>query len=330
MNLPPEPEYRNRLREAADLIRNHRNFFLTTHRNPDGDGLGCESALHAALTKLGKQVTVVNVHPLPETYRFLPASGLFQTKPREMEHFEVAVFLECPDLERSGMVLPVPGGADHILNIDHHAFNSRFGTVNLIDPSAAAAGEQIWDLLECLDFKVGEEEAVGLYTALATDTGNFRYASVTPQTHRIAAELLAAGVRPGEMNERLYEQTPPEVLKLLSAALARVRFSRDGRLGWFAVTRADVQVSGARENQTENFVNHVRAVKGVDVAVFFQEMNSGEIKISFRSRNRVDVAELARGLGGGGHARAAGVTLRGTLEVVQPRVLEAVEKKLAE
>jgi phosphoesterase RecJ-like protein len=200
--------------------------------------------------------------------------------------------------------------------------------VNLVDPTAAAAGEQVWELLMALDCPVDKRQAIGIYTAIATDTGQFKYSSVTPRTHRIVAQLLELGLEVGYMNEQIYERVPRAAMLLLGMALEKVQYNAAGTVGWFSVTQEMLHAAGAAENQTENFINYVRSVEGVQVAIFFQEMSDGKVKISFRSRGRVDVSALAHDLGGGGHRRAAGVTLALSLAEAQTRVLAAVEASL--
>jgi phosphoesterase RecJ-like protein len=274
-------------------------------------------------------VTVVNAHSVPAIYHFLPNQENFQVGTARGATYDAAIMLECPDVQRSGGVIPIPGGAKEIINLDHHVFNTRYGTVNLIDPTAAAAGEQVWDLLSALNCPMDKRMAVGIYTAIATDTGHFKYASVTPRTHRVVAQLLELGLEVGFMNEQIYERVPRESLTLLGLALENIQYTADGMLGWFSVTQAMLRAAGAQENQTENFINYVRSVEGVQVAIFFQEMNGDKVKVSFRSRGRVDVSALAYTLGGGGHQRAAGVTLPGSLEQVQAKVLAVVGTALA-
>jgi len=323
--LERDPGYAEEFKRALKIVDAHQDFFLTTHLNPDGDGLGCESALSLALTCLGKTVTVRNAHPTPPLYDFLPNRELFQVGGREERHHEVAIILECPDEGRTGGVIEIPGGADQIINLDHHVYNARYGTVNLVDPTAAAAGEQVWDLLAALDCSVDKRMAVGIYTAIATDTGHFKYASVTPRTHRTVAQLLELGLEVGYLNEQIYERSSAEALHLLALSLCGVKYNAQRNVGWFSVTRQMLAASDAQENQTENFVNYVRAVTGVEVAIFFLEMTDGRIKISFRSRGHVDVAAIAYEFGGGGHRRAAGAQISGPLEAAQAAVVATVE-----
>ena len=326
--LERDPVYDQEFARAIQVIEKHNDFILTTHINPDGDGLGCESALSLALTGMGKKVTVVNANATPALYSFLPNRDSFNVATGYSQHHEVAIFLECPDEQRAGGVIDISRGASQVINIDHHVFNSRFGTVNLIDPTAAAAGEQVWDLLEGLKCQCDKLMAIGIYTAIATDTGHFKYAGVTARTHQIIAQLVELGVRPNYMNEQLYERVPVEGLHLLAMALAWVRFNARHNVGWFSVTQDMLTATGAQESNTENFVNYVRAVEGVEVAVFFLETREGKTKISFRSRGAIDVSIIARQLGGGGHQRAAGVLLSEPLELAQARVLTEVEKRV--
>jgi len=326
--LERDAVYEREFERALEIITCHNDFVLTTHINPDGDGLGSESALLLALTSMGKKVTVVNANPIPDLYHFLPEREQFQVEVPHTQQHEVAIFLECPDETRTGGVISIPGGAKYIINIDHHVFNSRYGTVNLVDPTAAAAGEQIWDLLCALDCQRNKRMAIGIYTAIATDTGHFKYAGVTSRTHQIIAQLIALGVQPSYMNEQLYERVPAEGLHLLAMGLCTVKYNAQHNVGWFAITQEMLRKANAKANYTENFVNYVRAVDGIEVAIFFLETAEGKVKISFRSRGTIDVSTIARKFGGGGHQRAAGALLSGPLEEVQIRVLAEVEARV--
>jgi phosphoesterase RecJ-like protein len=322
--LDRDDTYDHELEKAVEVMHQHQQFILTTHLNPDGDGLGCESALYLALTGMGKTVRIVNAHPIPDLYYFLPQHSQFEVGQIEATPQDVIIYLECPDEKRSGEVIKNSEQAAHIINIDHHVFNARYGSINMIDPTASAAGEQIWDLLSALNCSRDNRMAIGIYTAIATDTGHFKYAGVTSRTHQIIGELLELGVQPSYMNEQLYERVPAEALNLLARALCTVEYNQDKSVGWFHITQAMLRESGAKQNQTENFVNYVRAVDGVQVAIFFMETSDGKVKLSFRSKGGVDVSAIAHQLGGGGHQRAAGTLLTGGLNEVKEKVLSVV------
>jgi phosphoesterase RecJ-like protein len=319
--LERDSTYEREFERAIDIIKQHNDFVLTTHVNPDGDGLGSESALYVALKSMGKKVMVVNANPTPDLYYFLPEREWFLVEVPHRQQHEVAIFLECPDEERSGNAVELPQGAKYVINIDHHVYNSRYGTVNLIDPTAAAAGEQVWELLCALDCPRNKRMAIGIYTAIATDTGHFKYAGVTSRTHMIIAQLLELGVQPSYMSEQIYERVPSEGLHLLALGLCGVQYNARRNVGWFTVSQDMLEKTGTKANYTENFVNYVRAVEGVEVAVFFLET-------SFRSRGAVDVSAIAHQFGGGGHQRAAGALISGALSEVQTQVLAAVETRV--
>lgn len=322
--LDRDEAYEQEFEKAIDVISTHDQFILTTHLNPDGDGLGCESALYLALTNMGKKVKIVNAHPIPDLYYFLPQHDVFTTGEIKATPKDVVIYLECPDEKRSGEVVKHSDRAAHIINIDHHVFNARYGSINLIDPTASAAGEQIWELLSSLDCTRDNRIAIGIYTAIATDTGHFKYAGVTPRTHQIIGQLIELGVHPSYMNEQLYERVPREALDLLARALCTVEYNQDESVGWFYITQAMLQETQAKQSQTENFVNYVRAVDGVEVAIFLMETNDGKVKISFRSRGAVDVSTIAHHWGGGGHQRAAGALIEGSLAEVKKKVVDDV------
>ncbi len=327
--LNRDPDYDREFENALKVINEHKQFILTTHINPDGDGLGCESALVLALTSMGKKVRIVNAHPIPDLYYFLPQHDVFEVGELQATSKDVVIYLECPDEQRSGNVIKQTQKAAHIINIDHHVFNARYGTINLIDPTASAAGEQIWELVSALNCSRDQRMAIGIYTAIATDTGHFKYAGVTPRTHQIIGQLIELGVQPSYMNEQLYERVPLEALALLGRALCTVNYNLERTVGWFYITRAMLAETHAKQNQTENFVNYVRAVDGVQVAIFFLETEDEKIKISFRSRGSVDVSTIAHHFGGGGHQRAAGALLEGSMEQVQEKVLAEVLTRMS-
>jgi phosphoesterase RecJ-like protein len=329
-DLESQATYQEAFEAILEVFRSAPAFVLTTHLNPDGDGLGCEAALAAALRQLGKKVKVVNHDPLPEVYRFLPLQEMLEVAPLALTGEEVVVYLECPSQDRAGACLQGLHPDIRTINIDHHVFNTHYGTYNLVDPGAAAAGEQIWDLLKALGVEISEAVGIGVYTAIATDTGQFMYASVTGKTHRIVAELLDAGLPHDQINQQIYQQLPLSTIRLLSKALGTLSSQNQGRVCSFHVTRSMLRATGALPSQTENFVNYARAIQGVEVAVFFQEMGTKKIKISLRSRGKIDVFKIAHALGGGGHRRAAGVTLEHALSEARERVLELVDHALAE
>jgi phosphoesterase RecJ-like protein len=298
---------------------------------PDGDALGSALALAQGLMAQGKRVEVVCQDPVPELYSFLPGSSLVLTPDQVRGPHEVAVFLDCTDASRVGeAALALANGARVRLNVDHHVTNSLFGDMNYVDPQRAAVGEQVYLVLQAMGVKVGKPTAMCLYVAIATDTGQFCYSNTTVETHRLVASLLEDGANPAQVSESLYESRSLPSLRLLSLALGVLRVSSCGQVAWVSLSRSMLKEAGARDDEAEGLINYPRSLEGVAVGILLKEIDEDRVKVSFRSRDRVDVSRLAASLGGGGHPRAAGCLLEMGLQEAEDAVvrvaLEAVRE----
>jgi phosphoesterase RecJ-like protein len=245
--------------------------------------------------------------PLPVEYRFMPLQEVFHEPPADLADRTV-VFLDCGNIDR----MPVDwlqDGAD-ILNIDHHHDNTRFGAINLVDDTASCTAEIVLELATLLGAEITPEIATALYVGLITDTGMFMYENADARSHRVAAVLIEAGVEVNEVFRRLYERMPTEKVRLLARSLDRVERHLGGALSMTYVSADDYEATGADEVLTEGIIDHVRALEGTAVAAVIRDKpNSGGAarKASLRSTDgSVDVSEIARKMGGGGHRRAAG------------------------
>lgn len=311
--------------EPSDIIaalRSCNRFLISVHRNPDGDALGSQLALMLALEKSNKTVVAQNLDPVPEIYRFLPASSRIRTGSTVEGRYDAILVLDA-DPPRTGLF---DGNypAETRINIDHHITNPVEWPLTWLAPSASATGEMVYELIQRLGVPIDREIALCLYTAIFTDTGSFRYSNTTPKSMRIAAELIEAGADPWLVTENVYESFAYRRIKLLGTVLAGVERSEDGRIAWVVVTEELFHRFGASSEDTENFINFVRSTKGVEVAVLFRQTAALQYKISLRSKGRVDLSGLAQSLGGGGHKNAAGSTVDGTLDEVKKRVIGAV------
>jgi phosphoesterase RecJ-like protein len=299
---------------------------LVLHVRPDGDSIGSTLAMARALRVLGKAAEVVAPDPIPPNLAFVPGADAVVGAGGSAGAFDTALFLDCASLDRIGGATADLGRAGPILNVDHHSSNLRYGAVNYIQPQAAACGEVTYDLIRGLGVALDPEIALGLYVAIVTDTGSFRYQSVTARTHRIAARLLDLGVQPAEVARRVWDSRSLASVRLEAAALTTLR--QEGELAWMDVTPSMLGASGAAAYETEGLVNLPRSLEGVEVAVLFSDEGLGEVRVSLRSNRRVDVSAIAVALGGGGHARAAGCTLRTGLDQAHAAVLAAVRDAL--
>jgi bifunctional oligoribonuclease and PAP phosphatase NrnA len=299
------------LAEVAEEVRAADRFLLTTHEGPDGDALGSLLATHKMLQQLGKDSVMflaAKEFPLPVEYRFLPLEEVFHEPPVDLVD-RVVVFLDCGNIDRMPVDFLQRDEA-RILNIDHHHDNTRFGNVNLVDTRASCTAEILYRLSSLLGAAITPEIATALYVALVTDTGRFMYENTGPDSHRMAAELIEAGVDVHDIYRRLYERVPIEKLHLMARAVERIQLLDDCRLAVTYISADDYVDTGANESLTEGIIDHVRALEGAEVAAMVRDKTDGGAfarKVSLRSATgAVDVSAIARRHGGGGHSRAAG------------------------
>jgi len=320
------------LDEVIGELQTAGKLLCTTHENPDGDALGSLLAFHEMMRLLGKDSVMfmaADQFPLPHEYRHLPLEDVVNGPPADMEE-RTAVFLDCGNIDRMPVDFLQRAG-QHILNIDHHHDNTRFGTVNLVVPEASCTAEILWQLAHELGVEITAPIAEALYIALVTDTGRFMYENTTARSHQMAAELIDAGVDPGAVYRRLYLNLPFARLDLAAKALSRVRRLDGGRITLTHLTREDFAATSALESDSEGIIDHIRAVEGTSVAVLLRELldRPGVHKISLRATDgSVDVSKIARALGGGGHRQAAGATSELPLEDLIAQIQAGVTEQL--
>jgi bifunctional oligoribonuclease and PAP phosphatase NrnA len=315
-------------------LRAADKLLLTTHENPDGDALGSLLAMHWILEQLGKDSVMYmspDEFPLPWEYRAWTFDGIAGAPPPDVSERTI-VFLDCGNIDRMPVDFLQADGL-HILNIDHHHDNTRFGTVNLVAPEASSTAEIVYRLAKELGAEITPPIADALYTGLVTDTGKFMYENTSPEAHRMAAELIEAGVEPHQVYRRLYEDLPFRRLQLLQRALASAERYDDGSITLANLVKDDYSVTGASEQDSEGIVDHMRAVEGTAVAVLVRELLSedrdGMRKVSLRATDgRVDVSRVAREFGGGGHPQAAGFSTSLPLDQLVERLRALVRGQL--
>ena len=315
-------------------LRQADKLLLTTHENPDGDALGSLLSMHWILEQLGKDSVMFmspDEFPLPWEYRGFRFDGLVGSPPADVAERTV-VFLDCGNIDRMPVDFLQADGV-HILNIDHHHDNTRFGTVNLVVPEASCTAEIVWRLAKELGAEITPPIADALYTGLVTDTGKFMYENTSPEAHRMAAELIENGVEPHQVYRRLYEDLPFRRLVLLQRALASVERHDDGALTIAHLTRDDYRETGALETDSEGVVDHMRAVEGTRVAGLVRELlgadREGMRKVSLRATDgTVDVSRIAREFGGGGHPQAAGFSTAVPYRQLVARLRDLVAQQL--
>jgi len=317
-------------KQVIDTIEQNQTFLLTAHAQPDGDAVGSVLSLYGVLKHLGKDVFVFNDTEYPEPYRFLAFSDQMQTEIPADRSFDVSILCDCGEVARApeGFGLPKERQGTLIV-LDHHLTSVCQGDINLNLPKEPAAAMLVYKLAKRLNIPISREIAINIYAALSTDTGNFRYQSTTPNTFRVAAELLEAGVDPWEVASEIYETNPPERQKLLALALNTIDIFYDGKLAFLTLTDEMYQQTGGHPEMTDGFINFARGIRGVEVAVLFRQEGPAW-KLSFRSRGAVNVSAIAGQFGGGGHHNAAGVKLMGQLQTIKEDIHQAMIKVLQE
>lgn len=318
---------------VLERIREDERFVLATHENPDGDALGSLVAMQGLLRALGKDAVMFispDELPLPYEYGMFALDGLIREPPADTARRTV-VFLDCGNIDRNSACVLRDGR--HLLNLDHHHDNTRFGTLNHVVADASCTAEIVWDLMHGLGVAPTAAVAQALYVGLITDTGRFMYENTTPRAHLMAAELLQAGVDVAAVNKRLYEDVPQAKLALLGVALGRLQRFDGGELTLVALDAEDFARVHAQESHSEGIIDQLRTLQGTKVAALVRELTGGERrgqrKVSLRAiDDDVDVSVIARAQGGGGHRRAAGFSTALTEQELVCFLREAIAAQL--
>ncbi len=308
------------MREAMAAIKKARSVVIATHVSPEGDAIGSELGLAISLTKMGKEVSVINSDPVPEFLRFLPGVAMVIRGERIERPSDLLIVVDC-EPGRTGLKELEKAPVGKILNIDHHITNPRAADINWVDPEAAAAGEMVYDLLAAMDAPIDKDVATNLYTAIFTDTGSFRYSNTDEAALAKSGRLLSYGVNPWAVSENIYETKSFGRMRLLGLVLSGLERNDDGRVAWVTVRESHYRSTGTSAEDTDGFVNYPRSVRGVEVALLFREVVPDKVKVSLRSKGRVDVSALAASIGGGGHPNASGAVMTGTVDGVKAEVV---------
>lgn len=313
------------IENAAKAIAEADSIALACHVGPDGDALGSMLGLAIAASNAGKEVVASFGSPffVPPSLSFLPAELL--VPPQDFPDApEIMVVLDVGSQERLGELGSNASDADVVIVVDHHVTNEGFGDISLVDPTAAATGELVYEILRALDWKITPEVALCLHTALVTDTGRFSYSNTTPRTLRIAADLVESGAEPNLIGRHVYEEEPFAYLKVVSIAMDRAVLDRALRVVYTWISDQDLRSLGLAWGETENMIDLLRLAVEADTAVLAKVHDDGRVKVSMRSRGETDVGGLAAAMGGGGHRLAAGFTVEDDVEAVLGRILNAV------
>jgi phosphoesterase RecJ-like protein len=319
-----------------EFLARHRRFLLTTHINPDGDGLGSEVAMALWLAATGRTARVVNDSVLPPAFAFLARHLPIETfeeeaAERHMTEADAVIVLDTSNRQRVGRLAPLlDRHTIPLAVVDHHVTHARgFGQVNVIEPEASATGEILYDLIREGGVAITPAIAEALYVALMTDTGSFRYSNTDPHAHRMAAELLAHGLDPQRLHSQVHSHASAERLRFFGEVLSALELLADGRLVVLEASPEQFQKHGLIGADTDGLVDLPRTIAGVEAVALFSEIEPGKVKVSLRSTGRVAIDQVCSRLGGGGHVHAAGVLLRGTRAEARARILPELDRLIA-
>ena len=315
-------------------LKNSQNILLATHANPDGDAVGSLIAMGLCLDSLNKEITMYNESPIPAVYRFLPSVNRVESIIEKKTIFNTAVVLDCGGIERIGKAAPSICQFPVIINIDHHATNTGFGNLRLIDSTACATAEIIYRIIKALGVPITKDMAVCLYTGILTDTGSFRFSNTNRAAFTICEEMVDRGVNPYHIAQRVYGTYSLGRIKLLNLALDSIEISLNGKLSLMTLTSEMLKETGTQPEDADGLINYARRIEDVKVAVLIQESpdgggaknNSSRYHVSLRSDGSVDVATIASAFGGGGHESASGFNIESTLTKIKAHIFDLAEK----
>jgi bifunctional oligoribonuclease and PAP phosphatase NrnA len=317
-----------RLEDVVDSIRrivqSTDRVTCLAHKDADADSLGSALAFAISLHSLGQNVRVVVPEPLPRLLEYLPGFETVETGGAPLG--DTVFTFDCATLGRFGERREEVERASTVVNIDHHLSNTSFGTINLVDATASATGQVIYDLLRELGAPIGPAVATNLYAALFTDTGGFRHENTTEASLRLAASLVAAGADPGWVALKSYKSRSLAQVRLEGLAVAKMHSEMDGRLLWSEVTIAMLEEAGADMQDAEGIIDALQSIASMEVAILFKEHTPDRTKISVRTREPYDATEVCTPFGGGGHRRAAGAEFGDPLPIAERRVLEMARR----
>jgi phosphoesterase RecJ-like protein len=299
------------LKKIAEALADAGNIAILPHIAADGDAIGSSLALALGLSGAGKEVSVLLEEQVPQIYGFLPGLEMAGVYGGDGGKYDIAVALDCGDIERLGSRKPVFEKAAVTVNIDHHTTNTGFAMLDYVDTGCAAAGEIIYRLFGLMGIDPGKDAAICLYTAITSDTGGFRYSNTTSATHIIASELLKKGIDVADISRRIFDTVSPGKVRLMGEAVNSLELLENGRIALMTVSCEAMRRSGAADEDTDGIINIARNISGVEAAAMLREMENGDIKVNLRSNSYVDVSAVASKYSGGGHIKAAGFTVRG-------------------
>ena len=318
-------------------IKKYSRFLVTSHIDVEADALGSELALTSLLRKLGKSAFIVNVSPTPAGYKFLPGvKKIFSFSAQDVKcyqrlnsmNFEAVCVIDCSTRQRIGHLANLLDNDVPIINVDHHLDNTNFGRANWVDFKASSAGEMVYHLFKAAGVRLDRNDALNIYTAILTDTGSFRHANTRSSTLKISGELLKFGIEPDKVYAQVYENSSVQDMAIIIKIISTMRFAAGNKLAWIEIGQREFNKIKGKPEILDRILDFAKLAKTVKVVIMFCQLNQRLTKLSLRSKSPIDVQKIAKGYGGGGHKRAAGCIVKGSLKRVEQKVLRRIKKLL--
>ncbi len=315
-------------KEILDIIEKSRKIGVTFHQSPDGDSLGSSTALVQGLRALSKEVYIISKEVVPDTFTYLRcADEITGLADYVQEDTDLVIVVDCGDFKRINGNLQKEARDYAIVNIDHHMSNEKYGDLNYVDTKSAAVGEIIFDILNLLKAPITKDIAVSLYTSLLTDTSSFKHSNTTSRTHEVASKLLETGVDFNAIQRRVFDNKDFKKIKFFGKVIETINLQVDGKVAYMEITDEMLLKSGLESMDSAEVIHFGTMIEGVEVVALFKEAKGG-VKVSLRSKEKVDVAKIAEIFNGGGHVRAAGLFYEGTMSAMKEKLNEILENEL--
>ena len=308
-------------------IKESKRMVITSHLRPDGDSICTSLALAFIGELLGKETAIINRENTPFPFNGFPDVERIEIGQIYPKKFDIVIFLECADVSRSGQ----ENLDDYFkINIDHHFSNDYYADIDWVDPKASAVGEMAFDLAKSLGVKISAKIANHLYSAIVSDTGSFQFSNTSGKAFEVCYELVNCGANPTKVSEMLFNNNPPEKIKLLGEVLATLEMNKTGNIAMITMFKKHLEELKLKEIDTEDITTLARSIKGVEMVLFFKQIEKNAFRVSLRSKGRTNAAFIAEYFGGGGHIHAAGFTVTGNYEKLIKDIPKVVEKLIEE
>ncbi len=313
-----------------DNIKNSKNICLVSHKNPDGDSLGSLLMLNEYLKNINKQVDVFVEGKIPYNYETFISKDTIKFEYDNIKFYDLLIVLDCGDESRLGIFSRIINNSSKIICVDHHVTNTNFADINIVDSDISSTGELLFKLFKAANKEITKKMAEYIYISIITDTGKFTYSNTSGETYKAVGELVDLGIDILQINNNLYNSKPIKIVKNFIQIISDIEFYYNNRFGIAKVTQAMLLENKMNMDDIDGVVEFIREIKEVEISCIIKEINSNEVKVSLRSKNDIDVSEIAKTYGGGGHKRAAGFTFNKSIEETKNEILGTLKTILGE